>query len=85
MRSGASEEEETMFDAIVVPLDGSQVAASALPDATTLAETFGARLTLLSVLVPQRKDLGTGDLFDVTSDARSGARGARAMDRYEGG
>jgi len=85
MRSGASEEEETMFDSIVVPLDGSQVAASALPAATTLAETFGARLTLLSVLVPQWKDLGTGDVFGVTSDVRREARGARAMDRYERG
>jgi len=51
----------------------------------TLAATFGARLTLLSVLVPQWKDLGTGDVFDVTSDVRRGARGARAMDRYERG
>jgi len=51
----------------------------------TLAATFGARLTLLSVLVPQWKDLGTGDVFGVTSDVRREARGARAMDRYERG
>ncbi len=73
-----------MFGSIVVPLDGSPVAAAALPDATVLAETFGAHLILLSVLVPQWTDLGTGDVFGVTSDVRreADARAAVAATDY---
>lgn len=59
-----------MFGSIIVPLDGSRIAAAALPYATVLAETFGAHLTLLGVLAPHLKDLGTGDVFGVTSDVR---------------
>ncbi len=62
-----------MFGSIVVPLDGSPVAASALPYATVLAETFGAHLTLLGVVAPKWEDLGTGDVFGVTSDVRRDA------------
>ena len=73
-----------MYGSIIVPLDRSHIAASALPYATTLAETFGARLTLLSVLVPQWKDLGTGDVFGVTSDVRreADARAAETASDY---
>jgi nucleotide-binding universal stress UspA family protein len=70
MTAAVTKRRNLMFDSILVPLDGSRVAASALPYATVLAETCGARLTLLSVLVPQWKDLGTGDVFGVTSDVR---------------
>ncbi len=73
-----------MYGSIIVPLDRSHIAASALPYATTLAETFGAHLTLLSVLVPQWKDLGTGDVFGVTSDVRreADARAAETTSDY---
>lgn len=59
-----------MFDSIVVPLDGSRVAAYALPYATALAEAFGSRLTLVSVITPRLKDLGTGDVFGLTTGVR---------------
>jgi nucleotide-binding universal stress UspA family protein len=73
-----------MFGSIVVPLDGSPIAAAALPYATVLAETFGAHLTLLGVLVPHWKDLGTGDVFGVTSDVRreADAQAAAAATDY---
>lgn len=38
-----------MYDRIAVPLDGSRVAAAALPTGRRLAATFGARLALVSV------------------------------------
>ncbi len=41
-----------MFEQILTPLDGSRVAASALPVATTLASALRSRLTLLSVVEP---------------------------------
>ena len=41
-----------MFEQILTPLDGSRVAASALPVATTLARAFPSRLILLSVVEP---------------------------------
>jgi nucleotide-binding universal stress UspA family protein len=41
-----------MFEQILMPLDGSRVAASALPVATTLARAFPSRLILLSVVEP---------------------------------
>ena len=39
-----------MFDHILVPLDGSEVAASILPFVGDLAKRLGARVTLLTVL-----------------------------------
>jgi len=59
-----------MFSRILVPLDGSDVAARALPYAITLAEVFCARLSLAGVLVPHLKDLGVADIFGITSDTR---------------
>ena len=38
-----------MYKEILVPLDGSEVSASALPTARQLAETLGARVHLLQV------------------------------------
>src|SRR5206468_695762 len=40
------------FANILVPLDGSDLADSVLPHATSLAEAFGSRLTLLRVVTP---------------------------------
>ena len=59
-----------MFTRILVPLDGSDVAAQALPYAVTLADRFGSGLTLASVLLPSLKDLGTADIFGITSGTR---------------
>jgi nucleotide-binding universal stress UspA family protein len=39
-----------MFDHILVPLDGSSLAERVLPHTVTVAQAFGARLTLLQVL-----------------------------------
>ncbi|MFQ6026252.1 MAG: universal stress protein [Dehalococcoidia bacterium] len=44
-----------MFDNILVPLDGSEVAASILPYVGDLAQRLGARVTLLTVLVPNQR------------------------------
>jgi nucleotide-binding universal stress UspA family protein len=44
-----------MFDHILVPLDGSEVAASILPFVGDLAQRLGAKVTLLTVLVPNRR------------------------------
>ena len=41
-----------MYKEILVPLDGSELAESALPHARELAKAFGARITLLSVIEP---------------------------------
>lgn len=59
-----------MFSRILVPLDGSDVAARALPYAVTLAEKLHCSLSLVSVLVPHLKDLSVGDLFGITSATR---------------
>ncbi len=59
-----------MFSRIFVPLDGSDVAAQALPYAVTLAAKLGCPLSLATVLVSHTKDLGVGDLFGITNDTR---------------
>jgi nucleotide-binding universal stress UspA family protein len=41
-----------MYRRILVPLDGSTLSARVLPHAAALAETFGATLVLLRVIVP---------------------------------
>src|SRR5512145_1731599 len=40
----------TMFDPILVPLDGSQLAECVLPHAIAIARSFGAEITLLHIL-----------------------------------
>jgi nucleotide-binding universal stress UspA family protein len=52
-----------MFSRIFVPLDGSDIAAQALPYAVILAAKLGAPLTLASVLLPRMPDLGTADML----------------------
>jgi nucleotide-binding universal stress UspA family protein len=39
-----------MLDHLLLPLDGSQLAECVLPHAATLAQAFGARLTVMRVL-----------------------------------
>ena len=69
-----------MFTRILVPLDGSDIAAQALPYAVTLAQKLGATLTLTSVLLPHLQDLGVADIFGVTSGTTS-SRGVCAVSR----
>jgi len=45
-----SKEVITVYKNILVPLDGSEVAKKALPEAEMLARTFGAELTLIEVV-----------------------------------
>jgi nucleotide-binding universal stress UspA family protein len=51
-----------MFETILVPLDGSQLAEAALPYATELKAKFGSRLLLVRVIesAGQRLTQGTG-------------------------
>ncbi|MDI6826930.1 MAG: universal stress protein [Armatimonadota bacterium] len=41
-----------MFEEILVPLDGSELAEKAIPYAVELAKKFNSRITLLSVIEP---------------------------------
>jgi nucleotide-binding universal stress UspA family protein len=59
-----------MFSRIFVPLDGSDIAAQALPYAIALTEKLGSHLSLAGVVLPHLKDLGVADLFGITSDTR---------------
>jgi nucleotide-binding universal stress UspA family protein len=45
--------EDEIFRRIIVPLDGSSLAEQILPEIVTLAKLDNARLTLLTVLIPQ--------------------------------
>jgi nucleotide-binding universal stress UspA family protein len=47
-----------MFDRILVPLDGSSLAESVLPHAVAIANAFGAKVTVLGVLVQVRAVVG---------------------------
>ena len=46
----ARPEDETRFDRLLIPLDGSSFAEQALPAAEVLGRAFGSRLTLISVI-----------------------------------
>ena len=53
-----------MFDPILVPLDGSQLAECVLPHATAFARSFGAEITLLNIL--EKNQAGaSAQLFDL--------------------
>jgi nucleotide-binding universal stress UspA family protein len=53
-----------MFDSILVPLDGSQLAECVLPHITAIAHSFDAKVTLLRVL--EKNQPGTSvQLFDL--------------------
>jgi nucleotide-binding universal stress UspA family protein len=43
-----------MFDHILLPLDGSQVAECVLPHALSLAKAFGSKITFLRVVEPEK-------------------------------
>src|SRR3989304_82631 len=45
-----------MFERIVVPLDGSEIAELALPYARALGNAFGSQVDLVTVLEPAQKE-----------------------------
>ena len=47
-----------MFQRIMVPMDGSELAQGVLPHATLLAKTYGAELVLVSAIDPGTADAG---------------------------
>jgi len=53
-----------MFDPILVPLDGSQLAECVLPHAVAMARAFHARIILLRVLEKNQAN-GTAQIFDL--------------------
>jgi len=56
----------TMFDPILVPLDGSLLAECVLPHAVAIAQAFKARLMLLRML--DKNEAGEkGQLFDLVN------------------
>ena len=61
-----------MYSKILVPLDGSKLAESALPHAESMAHRYDAELILLSVILPQtivgHPPIGT-ELYQETLDA----------------
>jgi nucleotide-binding universal stress UspA family protein len=56
--------ELTMFDRILVPLDGSQLAESVLPHTVAIARSFDAEITLLRMLEKNQAGSST-QLFDL--------------------
>ncbi len=55
-----------MFDTILVPLDGSQLAECVLPHTVAIARSFGAEVTLLRML--EKNQAGTSSqLFDLVN------------------
>lgn len=61
-----------MFETILVPLDGSELAESALPVALELMQKFGSRLLLVRTLEPQSHRLSQAPaLFESPAEAAS--------------
>jgi nucleotide-binding universal stress UspA family protein len=53
-----------MFDPILVPLDGSQLAECVLPHVVAIAHSFDAEITLLRMLEKNRAN-ASAQLFDL--------------------
>src|SRR3954469_19903983 len=70
----------TMFEHIVVPLDGSPLAESVLSSALALADATGAAVTLLQVVPPSREMLDYNLRYDATSEAEALERAGDALD-----
>ncbi len=60
-----------MFTRILVPLDGSVFAEHAIEPARSLAETYGARITLLAVSMQFPESRLQAPMRDLQSDARA--------------
>jgi nucleotide-binding universal stress UspA family protein len=60
-----------MFTHILVPLDGSEFAEQAIEPARSLAERYGARITLLTVIMDFPESRLQVAMRDLQSDARA--------------
>ncbi len=65
-----------MFTQILVPLDGSEFSEQAIEPARSLAETYGARITLLTVML----EFPESRLHVPVLDQRSGERGRQYLE-----
>ena len=69
-----------MFDTILVPLDGSQLAECVLPHAVAIARSFDAEVTLLRML--EKNQAGTSaQLFDLLNWQINRTRAALYLDK----
>lgn len=68
-----------MYSSILVPLDGSEVAASVLPYVTNLAQRLQARVTLLTVVAPARSTARDGEAGALADAQDRGRRLARHL------
>lgn len=69
-----------MFDHIIVPLDGSPLAESALPDALALADATGASVTLLQVVPPSHQMLDYNLRYDAAAESEQLDRAGDALE-----
>lgn len=69
-----------MFDTILVPLDGSQLADCVLPHVLAIARSFEAEITLLRML--EKNHAGTSaQLFDLLNWQNNKARAALYLEK----
>ncbi len=68
-----------MFTRVIVPLDGSPLAQSALPYALALADTAGVPVTLLQVVAPLATTLDFDWQYDASLEAAALARAYEAL------
>lgn len=69
-----------MFARIIVPLDGSALAASALPYALRLADATGASLSLVRVVTPLHVVWDDDVVYDAATEAEGLVRAGGALD-----
>ena len=71
-----------MFDTILVPLDGSQLADCVLPHVLAIASSFDAEITLLRVL--EKNQAGTStQLFDLVNWQINKTKAALYLDKTQ--
>jgi nucleotide-binding universal stress UspA family protein len=69
---------------ILVPLDGSELAESALPDAFSLAQLSQAQVTLLQVIAPIEQVLAAGTDYPIFIDQQWEVHRTLALDYLNG-
>lgn len=72
--------ETVMFKQIVVPLDGSSLAQSALPYALAFADAGGGRLTLFQAVPPASRMLDYNLRYEASDEAAALAKARDALD-----
>ena len=71
-----------MFDTILVPLDGSQLADCVLPHVVAIARSFDAEITLLRML--EKNQAGTSaQLFDLLNWQINKTRAALYLEKIQ--